>query len=200
MTMKTNRKFKNVPDEIVFYTNLEKLRKHFRLNKTIIGNFLKWSTLKYARIHNRKQKPILDDIIEIANMYGLRATDLMNPDMPVPKLYMLQSGLQKIAVSREGKPDKGYVRSDLISHVTIILSEHIPVQGTFTNNQIREHLPKHLKKYPIEWKKTRLKFHVVPAIPEGQILRGSTQTYKLIQEISEEILKKAKDSIWVHQS
>jgi len=186
-------------EQEILLKNLERLRVNFGLNLTIINNLLKWGTHKYSRIHSGKQDPTLTDLIAMASLYNLLVSQLLSSELKIPNLNSISAELRTAASERIGKPDKQYVKRDLISHLIIILNTHFKINDTFTNLQIKCHLTwelqNHYKTKSIEWNKSILKEYVVPTKSTQKAATKSQIVYQLIRPITTKMVEHALKTI-----
>lgn len=177
------------------HINIEKLINFFGLSKSLIDDRLGWKNNKYSRIHNRLQEPTLTDLVEIAELYGVKVRDLLDKNMKIPPLNSLSNKIKQDAQQRIGKPVKEYERSNLSSHLILILSNHYEVNSTYTTSDIRSYLPLELQNKSIEWAKSILS----PFIEDtGKTRPGKTKpekVYRLIQAIPRKMVGKAKEIV-----
>lgn len=88
----------------VFKSNLIKLRTQFKLNKCDVETLAGFSLNKYLRIENGEQEATLSDLEKISAVYNLKAFQIINPQLRVPKVSLLPQSTKDIIKQNSNVP------------------------------------------------------------------------------------------------
>lgn len=180
--------------------NLEKVRNYFGIQMKEIDKHAGLSTNAYSRIVNNKQILKLNELISISNkIYGLKALELLKPNMLFPKLDTLPIEIAKISKARKNQNPRSQTKREIIQYCIIILARYFKPGDEFTNSQIKDYLNDDLQLYfkgkSIEWKKSIISPYIENTKKKQKAKTKSEIVYKLKAALPDEIVNNANKAI-----